>query len=187
MEILKLKFGAQVAFAIDSIQWILTVFMEEVPVGVLSMFSTWRMAFSNSLILAFQEIHWTKHTMYNLTYGGAEVWRPGVLMLKRRFQWKVDIISFAKEIVMILVLYVHRTEHSDIQANCHSFLASKFVLEIYEHFNNIWQLHEEMPISSSFRKFLRLFKYFTSLNSYTWFHNLQIQQIPCCLNGFPLK
>ena len=50
---------------------------------------------------------------------------------------KVDIISFAMEIVMKLVLYVHRTEHSDIQANCHSFLASKFVLEIYEHFNNI--------------------------------------------------
>jgi hypothetical protein len=49
----------------------------------------------------------------------------------------VDIISFAEEIVMKLVLYVHRAEHSDIQANCHSFLASKFVLEIYENLNNI--------------------------------------------------
>jgi hypothetical protein len=67
---------------------------------------------------------------------------------------------------MKLVLYVHRAEHSDIQANCHSFLASKFVLEIYEHFNNIRQLHYEMPISSSFRKF----------PPYTWFHNLQILQ-----------
>ena len=50
---------------------------------------------------------------------------------------EVGIVSSATEIVMKLVLYIHRAEHSDIEANHYSFLASNFQLQIYEHFNNI--------------------------------------------------
>jgi hypothetical protein len=53
------------------------------------------------------------------------------------FARMIDIISSATEIVMKLVLYIHRAEHSDTLANYYSFLASTFELQIYEHSNII--------------------------------------------------
>jgi hypothetical protein len=61
--------------------------------------------------------------------GGADV--------EAAFSRMVDITSYATEIVMKLVLYIHRAEHRDILANYYSFLASKFELQMYEHSNNI--------------------------------------------------
>jgi hypothetical protein len=67
------------------------------------------------------------------------------------------------EIVMKLV-HMHEAEHSDILANYYAFFASNFELQLYEHSNNIWQLHMEVPIWSFLGKFHRLFEYFTSLD-----------------------
>jgi hypothetical protein len=50
--------------------------------------------------------------------GGADV--------EAAFARMVDINSSVTEIVMKLVLYIHRAEHSDILANYYLFLASKF-------------------------------------------------------------
>jgi hypothetical protein len=66
--------------------------------------------------------------------GSVKTWDADV---EAAFARIVDIISSATEIVMKLVLYTHRAEHSDILANYYSFLASKFELQIYEHSNNI--------------------------------------------------
>jgi hypothetical protein len=84
---------------------------------------------------------------------------------------------------MKLVLYIYRAEHSDIQANCHSF-QDCFKIRA----GNIRTLQQYLTttrryadfVVGFFLRFLRLFEYSTSLDTYTWFHNLQMQKIPCC-------
>jgi hypothetical protein len=63
--------------------------------------------------------------------------KTGGTNVEMAFARMVDIISSATEVVMKLVLYIHRAEHSNILAKYYPFLASNFELQIYEHSNNI--------------------------------------------------